>query len=363
MVARMNEMNWVQVGVRVAFGAVVVLVSAYLLYLIRSVLVLLLVGIIFAEAIAPIVVRLRKLGARRAHAVLVVYTVLALGGATFLWLVERTLEAEADTLAAALPKIQQNAAQLAEQMPVPPLRERMLEAVALEGPAPVAAGEQVPGRLAEAATALGRILFSVSMVLVIAYYWTSERLLFRRAFVSLIAAQHRERAVRIWDRVEHKLGAWVRGQLVLMGTMGLAFGVGLALLGVPYAILLATLAALTVAIPLVGAYLVTTPAVLVALTQSPQLAATVLVFGVLVQLLQGNLLAPRVLGRATGISPLTIILGLLVGTTLMGWAGAFIAVPVAAGMQVLLNELGVFEEAEESREPILREVAAEARSA
>jgi predicted PurR-regulated permease PerM len=192
-------------------------------------------------------------------------------------------------------------------------------------------------------------IFGVFTVFVITFYWIEERLIIRRlAFAPLKPRQH-ERAIQIWEDLEAKLGAWVRGQLLMMLTIAIVFGIGLTLLGVKYALPLAIFAGLVEIVPFVGPYAATIPPVLLGLSQSVQLGLVVAAFGLVVQLVEANILMPRVMGRAVGVSHLTVILGLLVGGKLMGLAGAFLAVPIAAAIQVLLVDLEVFGPKEPSR--------------
>jgi predicted PurR-regulated permease PerM len=104
-------------------------------------------------------------------------------------------------------------------------------------------------------------------------------------------------------------------------------------------LLLAVAASVAELLPIIGPWLGTAPAVLLALTQGIPLALLVLAFGVAVQLLEANVLLPRVLGRAVGVPPLVVFLSVLAGAELFGILGALLAVPVAAALQVLHQQL------------------------
>ena len=135
------------------------------------------------------------------------------------------------------------------------------------------------------------------------------------------------------------LGGWVRGQLLLMLFIGVLAGVGYTLMGLKYTIVLAILAGLLEIVPLVGPWLGAIPAILVALTQDVRMALLVGVYILVIQLIEGNVLVPRVMGRTVGISPLIVIVGILVGTALGGIPGALVAVPLAAALQVILRNM------------------------
>ena len=182
-------------------------------------------------------------------------------------------------------------------------------------------------------------IFSAVTVFVIAFYWMTERSIIKRFVFSQIKLENRERGRVLWDSVEGKLGAWLRGQLLLMLFIGVVGAIGYNLMGLKFAFPLAVFAGLAELIPLVGPYIGGAPAVLVALTQSVTLAIVVVVYIIVVQLLEGNVLVPRIMQGAVGVSPLTVIVGILIGSTLAGIAGALVAVPIAAAIQVILNNV------------------------
>jgi predicted PurR-regulated permease PerM len=115
--------------------------------------------------------------------------------------------------------------------------------------------------------------------------------------------------------------------------------IGLAMMGVPYFFVLAVIAGIGEMIPIVGPLLAAVPAILVALTVSPGLALGVAVFFLVQQLLENNLLVPKVMGTQVGLSAVTVIASLAIGSELLGMAGALLAVPTAAIVQVLFEEL------------------------
>jgi predicted PurR-regulated permease PerM len=88
---------------------------------------------------------------------------------------------------------------------------------------------------------------------------------------------------------------------------------------------------------MIGPFLAFVPALLVALTVDPFKALLLVPIAIVLQQIEGNVLIPRIMSHAVGISPLTVVLGILIGSILYGPAGAFLAVPVAAALQVILN--------------------------
>ena len=139
--------------------------------------------------------------------------------------------------------------------------------------------------------------------------------------------------------VQRVLGGYLRGQLILSTLIGALVGGGMYFLQVPYAVLLGLLAFLLEFIPTLGTLLSGVICVLVALTQGWVLALIVLGYFVLIHVLEGYVVAPRVLAKAVGLHPAVSIIALLVGAELLGIWGALFAAPVAGLVQVLLTSL------------------------
>jgi len=149
----------------------------------------------------------------------------------------------------------------------------------------------------------------------------------------------RARVVGTLAAVQRVLGGYLRGQLTLSALVGALVGGGMYFLQVPYAVLLGLLAFLLEFIPTLGTLLSGVICVLVALTQGWLLALIVLGYFVLIHVLEGYVVAPRVLAKAVGLHPAVSIIALLVGAELLGVWGALFAAPVAGLLQVLLTSL------------------------
>ncbi len=176
-------------------------------------------------------------------------------------------------------------------------------------------------------------------VLILALYFTADARRIMTFAMSFLAPARRPRTQRILGHIGARLGGWLRGQVLLSLIIGSICLVGLLALGVPYAVLLALVAAIGEAVPLVGPVFSAVPAVLVALSVSPTTALLTLGFYVIVQQVENYLIVPRVMERAVSIDPFAVIIALLIGSELMGISGAVLSVPVAAGIAVMLDEI------------------------
>ena len=135
------------------------------------------------------------------------------------------------------------------------------------------------------------------------------------------------------------MGAWVLGQLILSAVIfGLVF-IGLTVLKVEYALVLALLAGIFEIIPYIGPFVSGTFAVFFAFIQAPALALAVLILWIVTQQLESHIIVPIVMSRSVGLNPVLVILGIIVGTTLGGIIGALIAIPVMSGISVFVEDL------------------------
>ena len=196
-----------------------------------------------------------------------------------------------------------------------------------------------PNQVVRVGTAAAELPSRVATLLTLVFFWLVEHARLQRYLLAFIPMDGRAGARQAWNEIETRLGLWVRGQLILMGSMGLATGIAYTLLGLPGALLLGLIAALTEAIPIVGPLLGAVPAILVAATVSPQLALAVAGIYVVLQLVEGSVLVPLVMRNTIGISPLLVLLSLLVGGAVGGLVGAFLAVPVAASVEIVMSRL------------------------
>jgi predicted PurR-regulated permease PerM len=311
-------------------------VGAYLLWRVQEVLFLLFLAVLLATAIEPIVNQLRRGPFTRGSGTLVVYTLIILAIALPAY--------------ATLPNLAGQAASFTETLPeritalrpyAANLQPRFLETIALTALDSVLQAVQQPPvtdqqQLVEAGATAIHTVFAFLSVFVLAYYWLVERASIKRALLRTVPTRLARDINTVWLEVEEKLGGWVRGQLMLMLSIGIMAGLGYWAIGLPNPFLLGVLAGLFEIVPMVGPFLAFAPAVLLALAIDPTRAVIVAIYALIIQQIESNILVPRVMGRTVGISPLTVLLGILVGATLAGLPGAFVAVPTAGALQVIL---------------------------
>jgi predicted PurR-regulated permease PerM len=319
-----------------------VVALAWIVIQIRSIIFVMVLGIIFAAAIEPLVFRVRRAGFKRGQAILVVYATLLtliVGG---LYLLVPMIVHQFASLDEAIPDMFDQLRQRALDSDNTILRQsgyqalwRIQNTYTRIRNSPEIGQDQALGA---ATSALG-ILFTMVSLLIVAFYWMTEKATLKRVLLGLFPLRHRARAHEIWDEIEFRIGGWTRGQLLLMTIIGVCSGVAYWLMDLRFWLALAIWAGITAAIPFIGPFIGGGTAALFALADSPEKALWVIVFVIVLQQLEGAVLVPRVMKNAVGMSPLTVILAVLIGNALAGPMGSLLAIPVGAAVQVLVSNL------------------------
>jgi predicted PurR-regulated permease PerM len=197
---------------------------------------------------------------------------------------------------------------------------------------PTGGGVPEPDQLIALGLTFAEIVISTIAVLTMVYFWLTERARLQRFFLALLPADKRAGAREAWNEMELRLGAWVRGQLILMGSVGAATTVAYFLMGL--------IAALAEAIPLVGPALGAVPALIVAaMTGRIEVVLLVAVVYVVIQIVEGNILVPLVMHNTIGVPPFLVVVSILAGAAIAGVPGALLSVPVAAALLVVVERL------------------------
>ncbi len=337
---RSESLSWAARGVGLAVGVGFVLVLAFMASLARDVLLLVFLAVLLGAALEPLVALIRgRTGIGRGLSILIVYAVFlasVVGMAVFI------VPAAIVQLGSALshvPAFLEQVRSWSAQLRPEPLSEGIsslidtVKAPFQPGPPPS------PDSIIDAGIVVGQIGAALITLLALVFFWLTERSRLQRYALAFMP-MHRRAGIRdAWNQVESRLGLWVRGQVILMATIGVATGIAYSLIGLPAALLLALIAAITEVVPIVGPIIGAVPALLVATTLGPE--AVVLTLGVyfLLHLIEGNVLVPMVMRNTVGLSPFLVLVSLLIGGTVGGILGAVVAVPIVAGVTVILERL------------------------
>jgi predicted PurR-regulated permease PerM len=324
-------------GVFFSLGVTATLLALRGLYSIRAILVQVLVALFITVSLEPAVQWLTMRGVRRGLAVTLIFVVAF--GALFAFLISviPSLVSQGrqliDDLPGYLTDLQTRSAQFRG------LNDRFNLSSQLEGII-----GSVPGRIGSGVLGFtGRLfgaLFSTLTVLVFTAYFMADLPRIRNGLVWLFPAERRPRVKQVVDLLVDKVGGYMIGNIIISIVAGITSYVAFRVLGVRFAVPLAVLVAVFDLIPMIGATLGAIVGVLVALFTSPLWPTTVLVaaFFVAYQQVENYLIAPRVLRTTVDIGASAVLLAGLIGATLLGLVGALMAIPVAAALNVLLNE-------------------------
>ena len=325
----------------VAAGITIVLLWA--LYLVRSPLLLIYVCALFATGLTPLVrwierQRFLAIGKRRVPrplAILVIYaavigTVTAIGFAVVPQLVRQSQQFVRE-LPELLERGQRQLARWGIISPDTSFKELLQQS-------PIGGGDAVTMVMSTVWGFIGGI-FGLITILLLTFYMLVESQSIFNFFVRLFSRDRRAKVAEVSALVTTKVSAWMAGQIFLGFIIGATTAIGLGLMGVPYFFVLALIAGIGEMIPMVGPLISAIPAILVAFTVSPGLALGVAVFFFVQQQLENAVLVPKLMGQTVGLSAVTVISALLIGSALLGFSGALLAVPTAAIIQVLFEEL------------------------
>ncbi len=200
-----------------------------------------------------------------------------------------------------------------------------------------------PELLASAEQALGvvttaaKVVFFTIVILLLAFHWTLDGTRTIQSLIHLLPKSHRESIFELITAMESKIGYFIAGQGALCLVVGVLALIAYLIIGLPNALVLALVAGALEAVPMVGPTLGAIPAGLIALSISPTMLLWVIVATVIIQILENNLLVPRIMSKAVGVNPFVSLLAIFAFSSLFGVAGALMAIPIAAILQLLLE--------------------------
>ena len=318
--------------------AVLVAVLFFALYFLRDLVLVLLTAVVVASAIEPLTRWFVKYKIPRVIAVIFIYLSFAiiLIGIFYLF----------------LPPLLEETAGLLASIP------RYIEAIGLQEPlggglfsAPGIIGEisggfslqeaviairstvsNISGGLFQSISAIFGGLFSFVLIVIISFYLAVQEKGIENFLRLITPLKHEKYVIDLWKRTQLKIGRWMQGQLLLGLIVGVLVYLGLTILGVKYALLLAVLAAIFELIPLFGPILAAIPAVILGFIDSITLGFMVLGLYVIIQQFENHLIYPLVVRKVVGVSPIVVIIALIVGAKLAGFLGLILAVPMAAAL-------------------------------
>lgn len=321
--------------------AILVLAATALIFAVREVVLLVLVGVVIAVAIEPAVrfferSKIGRFKMPRVGAVAVVYVtglflltlffytvvpVVSTELANFLqFLRGLSIPVDTDVVSGISEQSERSVFEL-----VANLRESVTD---------------LSGNIVSMVSSLFGGLLSAVIVFVISFYIAVQRDIIDKFLLLVIPASYSDYAQDLWKRSQRKIGQWIQGQLISALIVGTLVYIGLLIIGVPYALLFAILALVLELIPIIGPVLAAIPAVILAFVGGGAAQGVItIVFYLAVQQLEGNIIYPLVVKRMVGIPSLIVIIAIAIGAVLAGFLGVLLAVPVSAIILEFLSDM------------------------
>jgi len=179
---------------------------------------------------------------------------------------------------------------------------------------------------------------SVVTILILTFYLLVERKDLHRHLSSVISNRESEKTETLLNQLETSLGGWVRAEIVLMTVIGFLTYIGLSVLGIDYALSLAILAGLLEIVPNLGPTIAAVPAVVIGLAISPLTGLAVVALYFLIQQLENTLIVPKIMQKAVGFNPIVTLIVIMIGLKLGGPLGALLSVPFTLLIKILISE-------------------------
>ncbi len=326
------------------FKALMIGVGAYIFWVLRDLALLVVTAIVIASAIEPGVAFFVRARMPRFIAVLLLYILMFGSAFLLLFLFFPPIIADAADFLSVIP-------QYLNTLSVPSPFTGISNATDLLGSQQelqktiqnlfslqYAFSASSSGALQLIITFFGGIL-SLLFVVVLSFYFALQDTGVDDFLRLVVPLQHEDYAVSLWKRAQKKIGLWMQGQILLSVIVGVLVYLGLLIIGVPYALLLAVFTAFAEIIPIFGGLIAGLFAIVIAYSHGGvPLAAIVAGLYVIVNQFETNLIYPLIVKKVIGIPPLLVIVALVAGYTLVGFLGVLLSVPVAAAALEFLSD-------------------------
>ncbi|MDA8236186.1 MAG: AI-2E family transporter [Clostridia bacterium] len=324
---------------RLALLVVVPVVGAYFIYLVRGILLPFLLAFLVAYLLKPMVNFLERRGLTRLLAICAVYLLMAALAAGVAFYGFPKLISELNQLGETIPEYTRRIKEINNTVQLQYDRFTLPDSVRLVVDQRIAEGEKGILRMVDkaAGSLLGLFshLFSFLLAPVLGFYILKDAEGIRKKFEGSIPTRYRADVLALVRDVDQVVRSFIRGHLMVSFIVGVLTWLGMALIGMPFALVIGIIAGVADLVPFFGPLIGAVPAVAIGSLQSWQLAGYALLVILVVQQLEGNVISPKILGDSLGLHPLMIIFVLLAGGHLYGVVGMLVAVPLAASIRVI----------------------------
>ncbi len=319
---------------------VLILVAAWLLFALRDIIVLLFIVLILVAALSPTVERWSKY-LTRTGAVIATFVLIFVAFTLIFSILIPPLVNQLREFSTNLPSIADNFSRANDTGFLQTLSNAIRDNINSIS----AQLSDVGGLVLSKTFGVISGIVAFITVLVLSFYLLLEEDGLKKVYKGVMPDDWYEALAEPTKKIAGKLGAWLRSQLLLMIIVGVFTGIGLVIIGVPYALTLAVWSGLTEGIPIIGPWLGAIAGVSVGLSQSPLTGFLALIVYLVVQQTESNLLVPKIMSRAVGVNPVVVILAVLIGGKLYGILGIMLGVPFAAVLSVVVEDWAIIRSA------------------
>lgn len=325
--------------VRIVLVVAGVSLLLYAAYLVRSIITLVVVAVFLAAGLDPAVRRLEALKLKRGQAVAVIFLSLLLLLGAFAVAVIPQLVSQVTDFATNLPEyvqdISENNPEVAKFVEENEIADKLRSATS---DIPKVIGSSAGRVLGVAGSILGT-LFNILTVLILTIYFLLSFSRIRHGSLKLVPKSRRAQTTELLDPILEKIGGYIAGQITIALIAGTLAFIYLSIVGLTSPVALALWVTIAALIPLIGATIGAIPSIIVAFFVSLPLGIGTLVYFIVYQQIENYVIQPRIMTKAVDISPAAVLLAALIGGSLLGFVGALIAIPVAASIKLIAQEV------------------------
>lgn len=329
----MNDSTKVEISVKTILITIAALLGIALAYYILDVLIMLFIVVVLTAALEPVVTKMAFWGIPRAISILLIYLIIFSVIAMAIYLLVPALAAQFKELANNLPEYIDKFTHSSTLQNFG-ATQKILDSISQSL-------NKLTGSFLSAVFVLFGGIISTLTVLAITFYILLEERGIRNMAMKLVPTKNKAKGAEIIHDMTVKLGKWLRGQVALMIIVGLAVALVLQLLGAPYALALGLIAGLLELVPIIGPIIGGAVAVLICFASGSPLwmLIAVVVSYIAIQQLESQILTPKIMQKAVGVSPVIVIVAIMIGGKLLGVGGAVLAIPMVGILTVISEEI------------------------
>ncbi|MFP7494286.1 AI-2E family transporter [Terribacillus saccharophilus] len=187
--------------------------------------------------------------------------------------------------------------------------------------------------------AVTEVIIAIVTVPFILFYLLKDGKKLPVYILKLLPVRFRSQTFEVMSEMNHQISSYIRGQIIVSFVIGILLYIGYLIIGLEYAPVLAVIAAFTSVVPYLGPAIAITPAIIIAIVTSPFMLLKLIVVWTIVQLVEGKLITPQIMGRNIRVHPITIIFVILTAGNLFGVVGVVLAVPGYAILKVIVTHI------------------------